>query len=744
MASADGTRKGSGVEPKWDQVRCPKFHPLVRSNMQGMGWQCDMMKQLSQESATKARFGLREGDSWFCLATADTTFSHRCSICDFDLCEDCYARADGALREMREVAKEMRKERKVQWMQSKLMVVGAGRAGKTSVVRSMLGLQFSEQVDSTVGAKLTYVSAKSEGSWESSHQATGRDYAFHAAVQEMKAPGGENQALGRQIMAKLLKNKEKGLADISGSGSGNAAAFQLGGGRRSGAVKLEGEEEKVSTEDMEEVMGDVARVMGEMKVELKDQGLSELKSVKFTIWDYGGQSVFHSLHHLFLTQYGVYLVVFNLNALANAEEETLPVIQFWLQSIKLHAPKAPVFLVGTHSDLLESHGIGMLEHLNQKMENSIQGFESQIVHHRLRLVDLLFFPMSNKSQVGIKALRESIQSTSRGLDFLHLKVSISWLRVLDKVLAQADKRPWIERKVLTSIASDVGIRVESEVEAMLKLFHQLGAWIHFTYTTLLGNVIITHPQFLLQEISKVIRDPSIHMRDTTDIERCGLKGDLERLRFSALASRDLLEYFWGSDTAVFFIDLMRHTLLMSDWPLEEKNQKLYLVPSLLDDTDAASEWTGGALVQFHFLESGLPEGVFSRIVCLCFEVFKSSNLDSKACEIAKSFVVLRSTDGSFMHLSQQGKELHLTSSSPDRAERDAMCIESMLNKVNQDLMGSGLKWEQFYLDEATDTIVSKDMAKRDQLSPWFAPTRKLQGKPPPLHADLDEFVKALA
>ena len=43
-----------------------------------------------------------------------------------------------------------------------------------------------------------------------------------------------------------------------------------------------------------------------------------------TAWDYGGQSVFYALHHLFLTRYGVYLVVFNLEHLSAATSDALP------------------------------------------------------------------------------------------------------------------------------------------------------------------------------------------------------------------------------------------------------------------------------------------------------------------------------------------------------------------------------------------------------------------------------------
>lgn len=34
--------------------------------------------------------------------------------------------------------------------------------------------------------------------------------------------------------------------------------------------------------------------------------------LKFTLWDFGGQDVFYTMHHLFLNRFGVYLVCFNM------------------------------------------------------------------------------------------------------------------------------------------------------------------------------------------------------------------------------------------------------------------------------------------------------------------------------------------------------------------------------------------------------------------------------------------------
>ena len=76
------------------------------------------------------------------------------------------------------------------------------------------------------------------------------------------------------------------------------------------------------------------------------------------LFDYGGQSVFNVIHHLFLTSNGVYVLAFNMEWLVAEgpnRVQCLDYMRFWLNSIAVHTMKedgstAPVVLVGTRKD----------------------------------------------------------------------------------------------------------------------------------------------------------------------------------------------------------------------------------------------------------------------------------------------------------------------------------------------------------------------------------------------------------
>lgn len=68
--------------------------------------------------------------------------------------------------------------------------------------------------------------------------------------------------------------------------------------------------------------------------------------VTFCTFDFAGQEVYYTSHQFFLSQRAIYLVVFNVTE----GLKTLDKVDYWLQSVQVRAPQAPVVLVGTHID----------------------------------------------------------------------------------------------------------------------------------------------------------------------------------------------------------------------------------------------------------------------------------------------------------------------------------------------------------------------------------------------------------
>ena len=105
---------------------------------------------------------------------------------------------------------------------------------------------------------------------------------------------------------------------------------------------------------------------GDLEIQNLLEGVEN--TLKLGIWDYGGQEIFYAVHHLFLTRFGVYLVLFDMRKILSPEsgKDSLNFIKFWLNSIALYAQEtadknkeidengSPIFLIGSHKDIIDS------------------------------------------------------------------------------------------------------------------------------------------------------------------------------------------------------------------------------------------------------------------------------------------------------------------------------------------------------------------------------------------------------
>ena len=138
------------------------------------------------------------------------------------------------------------------------------------------------------------------------------------------------------------------------------------------------------------------------------------------MWDFGGQEVFYALHHLFLTQQGIYLVVFSLKDLRDDEAATLKYVKYWLESIRIHGKDAPVFVVGTFMDKIGhklwrftsglSRDASPVERIDQVMSKLTQPFKGVV---RNKVEKLSFFPVTNTNVKTLLTLRKTIERTAR-------------------------------------------------------------------------------------------------------------------------------------------------------------------------------------------------------------------------------------------------------------------------------------------------------------------------------------------
>mmetsp|Transcript_3144 Transcript_3144/g.4237 ORF Transcript_3144/g.4237 Transcript_3144/m.4237 type:complete len:948 (+) Transcript_3144:202-3045(+) len=683
------------------------------------------------------------------------------------------------------------------WKRSKLMIVGQGKSGKTSTVRSLLGKQFEPDWLSTLGAEITQTRVQNQTFapdttrvWNEVENDTSLNMASELAIGIALSKLEENKEdttqkyksnkeypgwfgpLSRKLMKSLKMSRNSIFAQASEiTEEANVAEAE--------EENLEDEEQmktefdSSNPEDMVNIPmrnDDKIKAFGYKQHLFSRRNVENVQSsfVSFSIWDYGGQTVFYSLHHLFLTKFGVYLLVFSSKELLqfihlSPKERAFiektqwndtpeEYIKFWLNSCDMHAPGAPIVIVGTFSDEVDSQTD--LEKLNKTIEKLVEGRFSQIVSNR----DLLFFPIDNRSQNGINDLRMIIESAAAAQDYVNYQVSIWWMKCLDETYEYAKGQSWIKLKYVIEIAERNYITNAAEIGEMLSLFNELGTIVYLNNTEALRDVITLNAQWLLTCLGKLVHDAKIHALDSSEIKKTGLEQDVSMAYERGLVSRDLLEYLWRDkqEHVDFLLDLMKHTILLSEWKAKMDSpdlvkDKLYLIPSLLQEGQTP-EKVVGFMCMFDFSERYLPIGIFERLVCLLVSLVgqehkKKVGVENKGGVLYKNWckVYLHSLDTS-VFLEKKRDYLLMAVDRAKTCPTIFQMLSSMLKRINEEVMGSGLKWKVCFEDVwGASKMLDYEDAKKCKLKPWFltfnekAQAQKNKGQEQMLDSFLDTF-----
>lgn len=397
-------------------------------------------------------------------------------------------------------------------------------------------------------------------------------------------------------------------------------------------------------------------------------------------------------------------------------------LRFWLFSVKMHSDGAPLLVIGTFKDSLESPA--QIEQINVELREVLKRFPQVVANDA---ESLCFFPLNNKDGGGedIKHIRRVIEQETRKQDHVHQPISSRWTRFLDKLFKTDEDEEdgqvsnWVSLEEAVVVANSVGVLGEQEIEEMLQMFHQLGVIVHLTHTEQMKNVITLNPQWLIDAISKVIRDDALHQYDEDEIQKKGLMTDLENLFRRGLASIDLLEYLWVKDEVDFLLDLMKQTLLISEWDFGG-GEPLFLVPCMVKSaSEMPFQKALSRSCKMDFSKSYLPTGVFQRLVCLC--VSESNRQDGAREPMlfdSSARVWFGPTDSFYLFQEENCIRLTVSNRSARSSMRFLAVLLAMMKKIKVEVMGQGLEWDVL-LERDRDQYISYEEAKRLSLRPWF-------------------------
>ena len=210
------------------------------------------------------------------------------------------------------------------------------------------------------------------------------------------------------------------------------------------------------------------------------------------LWDFAGESLYHSTHALFLEDRCVYILVFNLSI-----QEQKQNLLIWLQMINASASNSPIIIVGTHADLLD-------DQMTAKITSSVVDKYSR----NFKITNFISIDAFN--QDDIETLRETILSVTLSQPFISKKVKFGYLSLIQSIKSEREflrNPPVITMKIFEQMAIDCG--VDDSAQTSAEYMNQLGFITYFNDKKLgLPNSIVLDPSWFVKLISTIVTSRS--------------------------------------------------------------------------------------------------------------------------------------------------------------------------------------------------------------------------------------------
>ncbi|KAK7485956.1 hypothetical protein BaRGS_00022822 [Batillaria attramentaria] len=194
--------------------------------------------------------------------------------------------------------------------------------------------------------------------------------------------------------------------------------------------------------------------------------------VTYNTWDFAGQTLYYNTHQFFLSKRAVYLLLWSTRQ--GFEHAGL---DFWLSSVASHAPKTPIFVVGTHCDQVPKAEVPMNE--LKRRYPQIAGFHF----------------VSSLEGTGIKELESDLLRVTLEQKNMGEKVPQVWLNLEKKILASRTSTSFLEWQKIKDFGMEVGIYDEKDIREAIQFLHELGTVQYFD-NDFLRNIVVINPQWI--------------------------------------------------------------------------------------------------------------------------------------------------------------------------------------------------------------------------------------------------------
>ena len=228
-------------------------------------------------------------------------------------------------------------------------------------------------------------------------------------------------------------------------------------------------------------------------------------SLVFNIKDFAGQPEYRPMHHCYISERGLFLVMFKLTDMhqfiqnshkGNCERNPLDEISYWTRSIHAHISSRPsktkeqgklrrVLLVGTHRDGLLPNIKEGLKAINDFIkEKLIFSNDERYIDHIYHTRGKYFIPVENSTDFqsngesylkdsGTSLVQNTVKAMSQTLPYLNDVYPIMWLKFENDLKQQGRSRKLAPVMNMEEVKKLPCIP-ENQLDRALEFFHNTG------------------------------------------------------------------------------------------------------------------------------------------------------------------------------------------------------------------------------------------------------------------------------
>ncbi|HYI08559.1 MAG TPA: COR domain-containing protein [Thermoanaerobaculia bacterium] len=285
-----------------------------------------------------------------------------------------------------------------------------------------------------------------------------------------------------------------------------------------------------------------------------------------SIWDFGGQEIYHATHQFFLTKRSLYVLV------ADSRKEDTD-FQYWLNIVELLSDGSPLLIVK-----------------NEKQDRRRDINESRLRGRFGNLQRVL--PTNLATNRGLDEVVKVIREELERLPHIGSPLPRTWRRVRE-VLEQ-DGRDHIPVEEYLGICRDNGFTREADMFQLSGYLHDLGVCLHFQDDPLLRKTVMLKPRWATDAVYRVLDSKRV-------IDRHG------RFTFQDLS------VIWSEPRYAAMRDELVQLMMKFQlcYPLSTKE---LLAPQLLESNPPAYPWEeqGNLVVRYEY--EFMPKGILTRFI----------------------------------------------------------------------------------------------------------------------------------